>query len=193
MNAIIVQARMGSKRLKDKTLLPLAGKPMIYRIIERLKRVKNVKKIILAIPEGKKNDKISEIFKNENIEIFRGPENNLVKRYYLAAKKYNLKNIIRYPGDNCLPEPKEIDRIINFYESFSKPFFASNLSNILKNGYPDGIGAEIFGFNFLDDLMNKKLNKSQKEHPHTNFFDYEKDKPINPKWCKVRTIKCPKK
>ena len=41
--------------------------------------------------------------------------------------------------------------------------------------------------------MNKKLNKSQKEHPHTNFFDYEKDKPINPKWCKVRTIKCPKK
>ena len=57
MNAIIVQARMGSKRLKDKTLLPLAGKPMIYRIIERLKRVKNIKKIILAIPEGKKNDK----------------------------------------------------------------------------------------------------------------------------------------
>ena len=118
MNAIIVQARMGSKRLKDKTLLPLAGKPMIYRIIERLKRVKNIKKIILAIPEGKKNDKISEIFKNETIEIFRGPENNLVKRYYLAAKKYNLKNIIRYPGDNCLPEPKEIDRIINFYEKF---------------------------------------------------------------------------
>ena len=54
MNAIIVQARMGSKRLKDKTLLPLAGKPMIYRIIERLKRVKNVKRIILAIPEEKK-------------------------------------------------------------------------------------------------------------------------------------------
>ena len=46
------------------------------------------------------------------IKIFRGPENNLVERYYLAAKKYNVRNIIRFPGDNCIPEPKEIDRII---------------------------------------------------------------------------------
>ena len=41
--------------------------------------------------------------------------------------------------------------------------------------------------------MSKKLNNSQKEHPHTNFFDYNKNKPINEKWCKVRTFKCPKK
>ena len=49
-----------------------------------------LKRLFLQYPK-EKNDKISEIFKNENIEIFRGPENNLVKRYYLAAKKYNLK------------------------------------------------------------------------------------------------------
>lgn len=193
MNAIITQARLGSKRLKGKMLLELSGRPMIYRIVERLKRVKNIKKIILAIPENKKNDKIAKIFKNDEIEIFRGPENNLVKRYYLAAKKFNIRNVIRFPGDNCIPEPREIDRIIKFYESFSKPFFATNLSNILENGYPDGIGAEIFGFNFLDDLINTKLTKSQKEHPHTNFFNYDKNEIINKKWCNVRTIKCPKK
>lgn len=192
MSCIIVQARMGSKRLKDKTLMPLAGKPMIYRIIERLKRVKKSKRIILAIPDNKENDQISKFFKNTSINIFRGSENNLVERYFFSAKKYNVKNIVRIPGDNCLPEPKEIDRIINFYESFKKPFFASNLSNILNNGYPDGIGAEIFGFNFLDDLMNKKLDNSQKEHPHTNFFDYKKNKALDSSWCQVRTIKCPK-
>tara|TARA_B100000941_G_C28378890_1_gene486228 strand:- start:157 stop:879 length:723 start_codon:yes stop_codon:yes gene_type:complete len=193
MNALIIQARIGSKRLKNKMLLPLAGKPMIFRIIERLKRVKKVKKLILAIPNTKEDNRIANIFKNENIIIFRGSENNLVERYYLAAKKYKIKTIIRFPGDNCLPEPKEIDRLIKFYEKFKKPFFASNLSNIMHNGYPDGIGAEIFGLNFLEDLMSKKLNKSQKEHPHTNFFDYNKNKPINEKWCKVRTFKCPKK
>ena len=174
-------------------LLPLAGKPLIFRIVERLKRVKKVKKLILAIPETKENNKIANIFKNKNVIVFRGSENNLVERYYLAAKKYKIKTIIRFPGDNCLPEPKEIDRLIKFYEKFKKPFFASNLSNIMNNGYPDGIGAEIFGFNFLEDLMSKKLNKSQKEHPHTNFFDYDKNKTIDENWCKVRTIKCPKK
>lgn len=193
MNAIIVQARMGSTRLKNKMLLPLAGKPIIYRIVERLKRVKKAKKIILAIPNKKENNKIKNIFKNDDVIIFQGSENNLVERYYLAAKKYKIKNIIRFPGDNCLPEPSEIDKLISFYESFKKPFFGSNLSNILNNGYPDGIGAEIFGFNFLEDLMKRNLTISQKEHPHTNFFDYKKNKPIDDNWCKVRTIKCPKR
>lgn len=192
MNGIIVQARIGSKRLRNKMLMPLAGKPIIFRIIERLKRVKRSSKLIVAIPDTKENDTLVNLFKNKGVNIFRGSENNLVERYYFAAKKYNIKNIVRFPGDNCLPEPSEIDKIINFYEKFSKPFFASNLSNILNNGYPDGIGAEIFGFNFLEDLMNKKLTISQKEHPHTNFFNYKTNKPINSKWCKVRTIKCNK-
>lgn len=192
MYGIIVQARVGSKRLRNKMLMPLAGKPIIFRIIERLKRVKKSNRLIVAIPNTKENDPLANFLKNKKVNIFRGSENNLIERYYFAAKKYNIKNIVRFPGDNCCPEPSEIDKIISFYEKFSRPFFASNLSNILNNGYPDGIGAEIFGFNFLEDLMNKKLTSSQKEHPHTNFFDYKANKPINSKWCKVRTIKCNK-
>ena len=91
MNAIIVQARMGSTRLKNKMLLPLAGKPIIYRIVERLKRVKKAKKIILAIPNKKENNEIKNIFKNDDVIIFQGSENNLVERYYLAAKNIKLK------------------------------------------------------------------------------------------------------
>lgn len=193
MNGIIIQARVGSKRLKGKMLMPLSKKPLILRIIERLKRVKLTNKIIVAIPDSKENDVLEKILKKQGVFIFRGSENNLVERYYFAAKKFKIKNVVRFPGDNCLPEPSEIDKIIKFYNSFSKPFFASNLQNILNNGYPDGIGAEIFGFNFLGDLMKRELSKSQKEHIHTNFFDYKKDKPLDPNWCKVRTIKCNKK
>jgi spore coat polysaccharide biosynthesis protein SpsF len=191
--SLIIQARIGSKRLQNKTLLPLAGKPLIYRIIERVKRCKQIDNLILAIPDTKKDRLISKINFQSNIKIFKGSENNLVSRYFFAAKKYNSKIIVRLPGDNCMPEPSEIDKIILFYKSFKKPFFASNLSNILNNEYPDGIGAEVFGFNHLDDLMNMKLNREKKEHIHLNFFDYESNKAINEKWCKVRTIKCPKK
>ena len=92
-----------------------------------------------------------------------------------------------------MPEPSQIDKIILFYKKFRKPFFASNLSNILNNQYPDGIGAEVFGFNYLDDLINMNLTKEKKEHIHLNFFDYKNNRPIDKKWCKVRTIECPKK
>jgi spore coat polysaccharide biosynthesis protein SpsF len=189
--SLIIQARVGSKRLPGKTLLPLAGKPLIYRIVERVKRCKQIDNLVLAIPDTEIDNKIIKINYNCNIKIFKGSENDLVSRYYFAAKKYNTKIVVRLPGDNCMPEPSEIDRIILFYKKFKKPFFASNLSNILDNQYPDGIGAEVFGFNFLEDLMRSKLSKQQKEHVHINFFDYKRNKAINPNWCKVRTINCP--
>ena len=193
VTTLIIQARMNSKRLRGKTLMDLAGKPLIYRIVERIKRCKEIDQLILAIPDTKIDNEISKINFNCDIEIFRGSEDNLVSRYYLAAKKYNSKIVVRLPGDNCMPEPSEIDKIIKFYKKFDKPFFASNLSNILNNNYPDGIGAEVFGFNFLDDLNNMSLEKQNKEHIHLNFFDYKNNKPVNKKWCNVRTINCPKK
>ena len=177
--SLIVQARLGSKRFPNKALKPLAGKPMIFRILERLVRCKNVNQFV-STPDKK-------------VKIYEGSENNLVERYYYAAKKFKTDIIVRIPGDNCTPEPKEIDKIINFYKKYKKPFFASNLSNILNNGYPDGIGAEVFSISLLEDLIKKKLTKEQKEHPHINFFNYKKDKEIDTSWCKVRTITCPQK
>lgn len=192
MISLIIQARMNSTRLYGKMLKKLYHKPLIYRIVERVKRCKKIDRIILAIPDTKIDRKIGEIDFNTSVEVFYGSENNLVSRYYYAAKKYNSKIVVRLPGDNPLPEPKEIDRIVEFYKKFNKPFFASNLSNILNNQYPDGIGAEVFGFNFLDDLNNMKLSKKFKEHIHLNFFNYKENKPMNKSWCNVRTIKCPK-
>ena len=191
--SLIIQARMNSTRLNGKTLMDLAGKPLIFRIVERVKRCKEIDNIILALPDTDLDRKIGKINFDCNVNFFYGWENNLVSRYYNAAKKFNSKIIVRLPGDNCMPEPSEIDKLIVFYKKFSKPFFASNLSNILNNQYPDGIGAEVFGFNFLDDLNNKNLSRLLQEHIHLNFFDYKKNKPINKKWCDVRTIKCPKK
>lgn len=188
---LIVQARMGSKRLPKKSTLPLAGKPLIYRILERILRCKEVNNFVLAIPNTKENKILEKIKFNKKLKIFKGSENNLLERYYLAAKKFNSDIVVRVPGDNCMPEPSEIDKIIRYYKKFKKDFFASNLSNIMNNGYPDGIGAEVFGFSLLQDLYKKKLKSSLKEHIHLNFFDYKKNIAKNPNWCKVRSIKCP--
>lgn len=191
ITTLIVQARMGSKRLPGKSILSLARKPLIFRIIERLNRCKEVNHLVLAIPDTSQDKEIEKIKFKCNVKIFKGSENNLLERYYLAAKKFKTDIVVRIPGDNCIPEPSEVDKIIKFYKKFKKPFFASNLSNILNNNYPDGIGAEVFGFNFLEELMKKKLSSNLKEHIHLNFFNYEHNCAVNHNWCKVRTIKCP--
>ena len=87
--SLIIQARMGSRRLPGKTLLPLAGKPLIYRIIERVKRCREIDNLILAIPNTNIDKKIKKINFNGEVKIFKGSENDLVSRYFFEAKKYN--------------------------------------------------------------------------------------------------------
>lgn len=195
MIAGIIQDRMGSSRLPGKAMLPLAGKPMCYRVMERVKRAKKLDKVILATTELPEDDVICDVAKELNIEVFRGSENNLAHRYHRCARKFKVDVIVRICADNPLIEPGEIDRIIRYYllhEHFedSEYFLFSNTHNFKDNDYPDGLGAEVYSYEaikrvssssfFLADIPSYK-NKDYKEHPHKFFFERND----------VSTIKCP--
>ncbi len=182
---------MGSTRLPKKSMLDLAGKPLIYRIIERLKNCRLPNEIVLITPKKKENYIFNKISKELKVKIFFGSENNLVLRHLEAARKYKGEIIVRVPGDNCLSEPKEIDKIIKYHLGQRKRSFTSNLTNIFDSGYPDGIGAEVFDFETLNEISKKKLTAVKKEHLSLNFFDYRRQKISNISFCEVNTIKCP--
>ena len=56
------------------------------------------------------------------------------------------------------------------------------------------LGAEVFSFKHLSELIKKNYQKIYQEHIHLNFFLIIKNKRLqNSRWCKVRTIKCPQK
>lgn len=189
---LLIQVRMGSKRLPRKSILDLLGKPLIYRIVERLKRCKLPDEIILITSKKKENLVFKKISKNLGVKIFFGSNDNLVDRHLKAAKKFNGQIIVRVPGDNCLSEPKEIDRIIKHHMNQRTRSFTSNLTNINMSGYPDGIGAEVFDYETLNKIAKQKISKVKKEHLSLNFFDYKKQKVTDNSFCKVKTIKCPK-
>lgn len=190
---LIIQARMGSKRLPGKSMLDLAGKPLIFRIIERVKRCKKIDKIVLAIPNTKENKILLKIGQTNEISVFQGSENNLLERYYKAAVMNSAKYIVRLPADNAVPEPNEIDKIISHHLSLNRRGFSSNLSSFFNSGYPDGIGAEIFDFSLLSEAYHKENDLELQEHIHLNFFDYSNEKPKDPKWCPISTLNCPRK
>ncbi len=189
---LIIQARMGSTRLPGKSLLTLAGKPLVGRILERVKKCKNIDQIVLAIPNTKENDPLDEIGKEYNVSTFRGSEFNLLERYYEAAKFSSSDYVVRLPADNATPEPSEIDKIIDHHISLKRAGFSSNLSSFFGSNYPDGIGAEIFDFNLLEEAYKNENDKQKLEHVHLNFFDYSTEKAVDSNWCPISTIKCPK-
>ncbi len=188
--ALILQARMGSKRLPGKSLMDLAGAPLVGRMLERVKHCKNVTDIVLAIPDTISDLPLKTLGLQHNVIVFQGPEDDLVSRFLGAALSVEADVIVRLPADNATPQWDEIDRIIDHHTSLGRPGFSSNICSFWDSGYPDGIGAEVFDTCLLKEIADKNLSPHNREHVHTNFFNYETGEPVDADWCPVSTISC---
>lgn len=170
-------------------MLDLAGAPLVGRVLERVKRCKSMDEIVLATTEKAEDDVLQTLAETYRVKSFRGSENDLVDRYYQAAKEYEAQVIVRLPADNPVPEPGEIDRIVDYHLT-GQSDFSSNLAPVFGNGYPDGIGAEVFNFEALETVWKEVQDFYKREHPHLNFFDYKTQKAMDKRY-RVGTVQCP--
>ena len=161
---IIIQSRMGSKRLPGKNLISITkdGLSLIELVILRLKKCKRVNKIIVATSKSKENDILVRKIKTMNVAVFRGDENDTLDRYYYAAKKFKIDNIVRVTSDCALVDPKMIDEFIDLFNEkkidYLSNTFNYNKSDIRNWNYYDGFDVEIF----TSDLLNYVKKKHQK-------------------------------
>ena len=70
----IIQARINSKRLPGKVLFKINGKTLVELLYLRLKKSKNIDKIVFAIPNNKENLLLKNFFKKKSIPYFLGDE-----------------------------------------------------------------------------------------------------------------------
>ena len=158
--AAIVQARLGSIRLPNKSMMKICGKPMLGLLLKRLSLSKNIDQIIVAVPKGKRNEPIVKYVKKNNFEVFQGSEKNVLNRYLQAAKKYKADVIVRITADCPLADPKLIDNLINVFKRTKKDY----ICNALPPTYPDGLDIEVFNYSTLKSLSKYSLTNHDKEH-----------------------------
>jgi spore coat polysaccharide biosynthesis protein SpsF len=109
---VIIAARSNSKRLPGKATLPLIGTPILQLLIKRVKTSKIADKIILATSDLSQDDGLEKIAKEEGIEIFRGPLDNVLGRFVGAAKKYDFDYCVRITGDEPFLDGQTLDYVI---------------------------------------------------------------------------------
>ena len=189
---LIVQARMGSTRLPGKSMMDLAGAPLVGRILERVKRAKKIHKIVLATSDQEKDNILESLANDYDVSCFRGSENDLVDRYYQAAKFHGANIVLRLPADCPFPEPSEYDRLIEYHLKNNYDF-TSNIYPFMNNGYPSGIGVEAFNYDVLEKVWEFENNPIKREHIALNFFDYINNKIPDQSPFSISTILCPKK
>ena len=157
---IIIQARTGSKRLPGKVLMKITKKlNMIEYLIKRIQNCKEVKKIILATSNLKRDDKITKI-KSKGIKFFRGSEKNVLKRYVDAAKKFEINHIIRITADCPFSDPNIIDLLIRKYFKGNYDY----VSNVNPPTFPNGFDVEIFKLNIAEKSLLLFKSSTNLEH-----------------------------
>lgn len=158
----IIQARMGSTRLPGKVMKMILGKPVILWDIDRVSESKLIDEIVVAIPFDRQNDVIVNTIKeySDKIIIFRGSEEDVLDRYYKAAKERMADVIVRLTSDCPLIDPEVVDNVIEQFLNTHCDY----CSNTLKRTYPRGLDAEVFSFNALAKAWNEAKKEYEREH-----------------------------
>jgi glutamate-1-semialdehyde aminotransferase/spore coat polysaccharide biosynthesis protein SpsF (cytidylyltransferase family) len=169
----VIQARYESSRFPGKILKRIDNLTILEIVIRRLQKSKNITKIIVACSNNEKDKEIIKICHKLNIQHFVGDEDNVLKRFYYAAKKSKIENIVRITSDCPLIDYTIVDRVIEYFLS-KKVDYASTDSKT----FPDGMDVEVFSFNALESAYKKAISKVDKEHVTQFIINNKKFKKI---------------
>jgi glutamate-1-semialdehyde 2,1-aminomutase len=156
----VVQARMGSVRMPEKVMRAIGGEPLIGLLLARLSRAKMIDEIVLATSEDPRNDVLARYVSDLGYRVFRGSEDDVLDRYFNAAKMADADAIVRITGDCPLIDPALVDEVVNKFKAQHFDYF----SNTSPPSYPDGLDSEVFSVAALERAVSEAKNAYDREH-----------------------------
>lgn len=160
MNLGILQARMSSSRLPGKVMKTICQKPMLDLQIERTVRCDEIDKLVVATSQQTDDDVISDLCARLDVECFRGSLENVLDRYYQAAKPYRPDHVIRTTADCPLIDPIVIDRVIDKHIVGNFDYTTNNM----PPSWPHGLDVEVMRFACLEEAWRESTTSEEKEH-----------------------------
>jgi spore coat polysaccharide biosynthesis protein SpsF (cytidylyltransferase family) len=156
----IIQARMTSTRLPGKIMADLAGKPLLYHVVARAQKARTLDLVAVATTDRLTDDQVAQYCGTMGVPYFRGDEDDVLDRYYQAAKQFRADVVVRLTADCPLLDPTVIDKVVQVFCSDDYDY----VSNTIKPTYPDGLDAEVFRRAALEQAWREAHLKSEREH-----------------------------
>ena len=162
----ITQARIGSTRFPSKILKTIGNKTLLDIHLNRLNKSKKISKLIVATTFEDGVEQIINIAKRNNASHFQGGVNNVLDRFYQAARTENPDYVVRLTSDCPLIDSELVDKVIEFAIEKDLDY----CSNCLEEKYPDGQDIELFKFEALEKTWKEAQLPSEKEHVSSYMY-----------------------
>lgn len=165
----IIQARMGSTRLPGKVLLNILDRPVLWHLVNRLRRAGSIDEIVVATSTSRGDDTIHKFCIENKINVFRGNESDVLDRFYQAAKRFDADLVIRLTGDCPIIDPEVVEELIHYfleghYDHCGVATGAGVAQNDTWGRFPDGLDAEIFRMEVLTTAASEATSALHREH-----------------------------
>lgn len=172
----IIQARVSSTRLPNKIFALISGKPLIWHVVDRLRRSKSISRVAVATTTNPADDVLEKWCRENNIEVFRGSEEDVLSRYFHAAKGMGAEVIIRVTADDPFKDPTIIDKVVEMFLKNKLDFAYNNKPPT----FPEGLDVEVFSMAALEKAQAESKDPYEREHVTQYFYRHpEKFRQMN--------------
>jgi len=159
----IVQARMGSERLRGKVMKEVAGQPLLGHLLDRLRAVDLFDRIVVATTDQPADERIVELAEQHGVCSFRGSEQDVLGRYYEAACDHSAAVVVRITADNPLLDPLVVEQVILHFLAEQSDFdYVSNGGE--GSGFAHGMYVEVFSMDALERAHLDSTDRDEREH-----------------------------
>lgn len=156
----VIQARAGSTRFPGKVLADLNGRPMLAHVVERVRRCRTIDRVVVATSTGPTDDAVAELAQRAEASVLRGPLEDVLRRFVMAAREYSASVVVRITADCPLVDPELVDALVEMRAREG----ADYASNIDPRTYPDGYDVEVMTRDCLERLDREAARPDEREH-----------------------------
>ena len=166
---VVVQARTGSTRLPGKVLLPVAGAPLLVRMLERVLAARTRFELVVATTGLPEDDGLADLVHRFGVRVFRGHPTDLLDRHFRAAHAARADVVVKIPSDCPLVDPAALDRVLSAF--FVEPGRYDFVSNLHPATWPDGNDVEVMTFAALERAHRSASARHEREHTTPYLWD----------------------
>lgn len=172
---IITQVRMTSTRLPGKVLKPVFGRTLLEWHLERLKRCAPAADVVVATTVNAADDAILPVADAMGVRWHRGSEDDVLSRFWGAAREAHAELIVRVTSDCPLWDPAEGANVIDLLARDPQSDFANNLE---PRTYPRGLDTEVFWIDVLDRMQRMAPAAPAPAREHVTALAYGASAPL---------------